>query len=237
MAHIVHARACIAVGTPLAPPMRPAHGLWYDLYRRALIARSLGDEELASEVFVRAACAGYCGVAAHAAGTLAYLQNDLHRALDAWLLWLRGRHFDQGFDMMPERLGRALLATAPARSLIHDLAQFECAQWPLLTFLEAPPARDVFWGALLDASINGARSDALSPIMNALLARPVAIDRPANGNTSSTRKLANLISILLPYADRVHFVETFIGIANHCNARARRRRDQLRSRIALQLSG
>ena len=237
MAAIVHARACIAMGSPLAPRREIPHGLWYELYDRALRARCMGDEELASSVFVRAACCGYFGIAAHASATLALLQRDVHRALDAWLLWLRGRHFDQGFDMMPEDVGRRLLLTEPARSYVHELAKEECAQWPLLPFLESSPARDVFWGGLLDASVNAARADSLAGIMTALLSRPVSIPRAVNGNGPSPRRLAGLIAILLPHGERQSFVDTFVAIVNFCNGRARRRRDQLRGRIALELSG
>jgi hypothetical protein len=231
-------RACVAMGSPLPVRERAAHGVWYELYDSALRARSIGDEQLASGVFVRAACAGYSGVAAHAAATLALMQNDLHRALDAWLLWLRARHFEQGFDMIPEDIGARLLSTEPARRFIHDLAQSECAQWPLMPFLETAPANDVFWSALLEASSKGARADALGGVMTALLGRAIPVDGAAsNGNGPSPRPFARLIAILLPFDRRETFVETFTSIVNYCNARARRRRDRIRGRLALQLSG
>ncbi len=237
-ASLVYARACIALGWPLAWRDRPPHGIWYELYDRALLARSLGDEQLACNTLVRATCHGYLGVSAHAAATMALLNNDMDQARDAWLIWLQRRHFEQGFDMMPQPVGRAFLVTEAARRCIHDLAQAECTQWPILSFLTTSELSDAFWKRLLDVALHDARAEAMTGILAALLAATNMIEGTlANRNGPSPRNLARLISVLLPFEERERFIKSFTSIVNYSNARARRRRDQLRGRLALKLSG
>lgn len=235
MARIVWARATALLRRRIDEEFSHWHGDWHRLYYAAIVARSRREETSAQTLFTDALTRGYLGIAAHAGATVAWLRDEPDGASDAWRLWMRGRHFDQGFDLMPTALGTAPLYGPAMRSHIRMAADRDCADWPVHALIRRDSAADRFWQTVLHAATGAGSMRAVDPMITALLAATdgVTAITSTGGSTASARRLAKCISVAVPYEKRPEFIRRFTGAIAACNARALRSFRQTRARVAL----
>lgn len=235
MARIVCARAAALQRRRIDDQPARWHGEWYRLYYAAILARSRREAAEAEAVFTLSLARGYLGTAAHASATIAWLRDDLAGAGDAWRLWVRGRHFDQGFDVMPLQLGTALLHEPAMRALIAILANAECADWPVHPLICDESAADRFWHTVLHAASGASSMRTIEPMIAGLIAATASpsANTMADAGSGSARRLAKCISLAIPYEKRHEFIRRFTEAIATCNARALRSFRQTRARIVL----
>jgi hypothetical protein len=237
------ARARLAAGAQPSNTIAEPQSLWHALYAEALRARAdaaagNGEKAAARANAVRRASNAmrYAGIEAHAAGTSALVHNDVTEALDAWRMWLAGRHAEQGFDILCGIPVRALLLHAATLDAVHRLAVRDHPEWPLLPLLADEHVAERFWNAAISAALEDTPPEGLTPLIDALCGGYRAAQSGDDGRAiASTKAFAAAVAVLVPFEDRAHFQRTLAAVMQHCNGRAHRWIRRQRARIAMEL--
>lgn len=224
------ARACLASGRPAHPQWPEPYTLWDALYAHALRARADAlagaagaAEQRAQQVLSAASALGYAGIQAHALASIALAHNDVGAALEAWSIWLRGRHALQGFDLVGDIPVRALLLHRATLNAVHRLALRDRPQWPVLTLVSAPEQIADFWAEVMTAALDGLPAESIAPAVDRLLAAGNA-DRFAHEShvPAGAKAFTSAAALLVPFADRVRFRRALTALLQYASGRTQR---------------
>lgn len=223
------ARACLACGRPAQAQWPEPYALWDALYEKALCARAdalagvAAAAERAQQVRAAASALRYAGIEAHALGSIALAHNDVGAALEAWSIWLRGRHALQGLDLVADIPVRALLLHLETLNAVHRLAQRDRPQWPVLAFVSEPQQIAYFWGEVMTAALDGLPPDTIAPAVDSLLAAGSAVQIAGESRVAAGSKaFTSAAAVLVPFADRVRFRHALSALLQYANGRTQR---------------
>jgi hypothetical protein len=238
------ARACLALGMHELPPWPEPHSLWHAFYAEALQARAdavCGKAEKgaarASAVRRAAAAMRYAAIEAHSAGTEALVHNDVGAALDAWNVWLPGRHAVQGLDIVSGIPVRALLLHQATLSSVHRLALLQHSEWPVLPLLQDEQVAMKFWSAAISAALDNRPVDDISPLVETLLGTQRGLHAPDDGRSAvGVREFTRAVAMLVPWPERATFERVLATVLHRCIARTHRWMRRRRARTAIELT-